>query len=180
MSTQELLTFLFNAIALGFLAMAAMDFGTRAVAAYKQVSPRSSSPLTFTQQPSVKLPLVATPQKLPQLPDPWLLPLPAQEAVGLVKLVQKEPNYWRLLPQAKETSIVIEPTLEELLVGISIDKLKLRQARKVAKVLGIAQKVNGKDQKLDFLRSQIKVKLQQETLINTEVRELIKEAGLAS
>jgi len=76
--------------------------------------------------------------------------------------------------------MVVAPKLEELLVGISIDKLKLRQARKIAKVLGIAQKVNGRDQKLAFLVSQIKVKLQQETLLNTEVRELLREARLAS
>ena len=43
----------------------------------------------------------------------------------------------------------------------SHDKLKLRQARKIAKALGIAQKVNGRDQKLEFLRNQMKLKLQQ-------------------
>ncbi len=37
MSTQELLTYLFDALALGFLAIAAIDFGTRAVAFYNQV-----------------------------------------------------------------------------------------------------------------------------------------------
>ena len=56
------------------------------------------------------------------------------------------------LPPAK-TINVSNPELEDLLRGVDLDELKLRQARKVAKVLGIAQKVNGKDQRLDFLRS---------------------------
>lgn len=43
MSTQELLTFLFNAIALGSIIIALMDFGTRLVTAYKQVSIASIS-----------------------------------------------------------------------------------------------------------------------------------------
>jgi hypothetical protein len=171
MSTQELLTYLFNAIALGFTIIAAMDFALRLVAAHKQVSPHSSSPLTSTQQPSLKLPLVTIPQVLSQLPDPWLLPLPAQEAVGLIKLVQKEPKHLRLLPPARETSMAIAPNLEELLLGISIDKMKLRQARKIAKVLGIAQKVNGRDQKLAFLVGQIKSNLQQ---AKAEIIELVR------
>ena len=64
------------------------------------------------------------------------------------------------LPPAK-TIDVFNPELEDLLRGMDLDKLKLRQARKIAKVLGIAQKVNGKDQKLEFLRNQMKLKLQQ-------------------
>jgi len=84
----------------------------------------------------------------------------------------------RLLPPAKAID-VSQPKLEDLLRGVDLDKLKLRQARKIAKVLGIAQKVNGKDQKLAFLTAQIQIKLQQEALISTEVIELITEARLA-
>lgn len=112
------------------------------------------------------------------MPDPWLLPV--KESVILVKPFQKKQKHLRLLPQAKETSMVVAPKLEDLLTGVDLDKLKLQQARKIAKVLGIAQKVNGKGQKLAFLVSQIKAKLQQETLVNREVWELLRAAKLAS
>jgi hypothetical protein len=178
MSTQEMLTYLFNAITLGFLTLAAIDLGTRGVAVYNQVKVASNSPLTNIQQPLTKLPIAANSQKLIQLPNPWLLPLPVEESVVLVKLVQKEQRHLRLLPQAKVID-VSNPELEDLLQKVGLDQLKLRQAGKIAKVLGIAQKVNGRDQKLAFLISQIKAKLQQETLVNTE-RELLREARLAS
>jgi hypothetical protein len=164
MSAQELLTYSFNAkpcvcacaIALGFLAIAAVDFGTRAVAVYNQVKAASNSPLTNIQQPLTKLPLAVTPKELPQLPDSWLLPLPVKESVVLVKPLQKEQKQLRLLPQAKETTMVVAPKLEDLLTGVDLDKLKLRQARKIANVLGIAQKVNGRDQNLIFCVAKLK------------------------
>ena len=78
MSTQELLTFLFNAIAVGFIIIATMDFGTRLVVAYKQVSSTSNLPSTSTRKPISKLPLAVKPQGLGQLPDPWLLPVQAK------------------------------------------------------------------------------------------------------
>lgn len=177
MSTQELLTFLFNAIALGFLAIAAIDFGTRAVTVYKQVSAVSSSPLIFAQQRTRKLPLAATPKELPQFPDPWLLPLPVEEAIAFVKPLQKNQKHLRLLPQATEISIAVAPKKEELLLGVNIDELKLRQARRIAKLLEIAQKVNGRDQKLEALKSQIKSKLQQ---AKSEVLLLVKQEVIAS
>jgi len=168
MSTQELLTYLFNVIALGFLTIAAIDFGTRAVAVYNQVKVTSNLPSTNIQPPLNQLPPPATLKELPQLPDPWLLPLPVKESVVLVKLVQKEQRHLRLLPQAKVID-VSNPELEDLLAGGNLDQLKLRQARKIAKVLGVAQKVNGRDQKLAFLVSQIKLKLQQATVEIVEV-----------
>ena len=177
MSTQELLTFLFNAIALGFLATAAIDFGTRAVTVYKQVSFSSSSPLTSAQQPISESPLATIEQVLPQLPDPWLLPLPVEEAIAFVKPLQKNQKHLRLLPQATEISIAVAPKKEELLLGVNIDELKLRQARRIAKLLEIAQKVNGRDQKLEALKSQIKSKLQQ---AKSEVLLLVKQEVIAS
>ncbi len=180
MSTQELLTYLFNAkpcvracaIALGFLAIAAIDFGTRAVVVYNQVKVASLSPSINIEKLVTQLSLAPIPQVLPQLPDPWLLPLLVKESVVGVKPLQKEQKHLWLLPQGKETSMLIAPKLEELLLGISIDKLKLRQARKIAKVLGIAQKVNGRDQKLAFLVGQIKSKLQQAKL---EIVEAVRQ-----
>ena len=158
MSTQELLTFLFNGIALGFIIIAAMDFGTRLVVALKQVSIALDSPLTKIQQPSGQLPLNAKLQELGQLPDPWLLP--TAEALQLLRfpstdffkredkaeiaskilLAHKQQKHLRLLPPAK-TIDVFNPELEDLLRGVDLDELKLRQARKIAKVLEIAQKV---------------------------------------
>ncbi len=176
MSNQELLTYLFNMIALGFLTIAVIDFGTRAVAVYNQVKVTSLSPSTNVEKPLTQLSLAPIPQVRPQLPDPWLLPLPVGKSVGLVKPLQKEQKHLRLLPQAKETSMVVAPKLEDLLTGIDLDKLKLRQARKIAKVLGIAQKVNGRDQKLASLVSQIKLKFQQ---AEAEIVEVVQQELLA-
>ncbi len=194
MSTQELLTFLFNAIALGFITIASMDFGSRLVVAYKQVS---IAPISPKKQPSLQqlptqLPHSGIPQELPQLPDPWLLPvaenlqllrLPSTELVkredkaeiaSTILLTHKHQKYLRLLPPAK-TINVFNAELEDLLRGVDLDKLKLRQARKIAKVLGIVQKVNGKDQKLAFLVSPIKIKLQQAKaeIVEVVIQELI-------
>ena len=175
MSTQELLTFLFNAIALGFIIIASMDFGTRLVVAYKQVSSTSNSPSTFTQKPISKIPLAVKPQELGQLPDPWLLPVQDKgEIVPLTNLAQGEQKHLRLLPPGKIIN-VSNPELEDLLQAVDLDRLKLRQARKIAKVLGIAQKVNGRDQKLSFLVSQIRSKLQQAKaeIVEVVIQELI-------
>lgn len=182
MSTQELLTFLFNAIALGFALIAAIDFGTRLLVAYKQVSIVPSSPLTAKPvtgracaiEPTNQLPMVTTPQVLPQLPDPWLLPLEGARTSPL-SLVETEQKHLRLLPQAKETSIAVTPTLEDLL--FRVNKLTLRKARKLANLLGITQKVNGRDQKLEALKSQIKLKLQQ---AKSQTSQIVKQELLAS
>ena len=161
MSTQELLTFLFNAIAISFITIASIDFGTRLVVAYKQVSIALDSPLTNPQQSSGQLPLTAKPEELGQLPDPWLLPLQDKgKIVPSTNLAQREQKHLRLLPPGKIIN-VSDPDFKELLQAVNLDKLKLRQARKIAKVMGIAQKVNGRDQKLAFLINQIKSKLQQ-------------------
>ncbi len=115
---------------------------------------------------------------MPQLPDPWLLPV-EDKANLLTKTFSREQKHLRLLPPAKGID-VSQPELEDLLPGVDLENLKLRQARKIAKVLGIAQKVNGRDQKLAFLVSQIKSKLQQETSLQVEVIKLVDEVRLAS
>jgi hypothetical protein len=69
------------------------------------------------------------------------------------------------------------PTLEELLLGIDLDKLQLRPARKIASRLNIQQKVNGKDQPLGFLRAQIKKRLNEQP---QEVAPVISEILRAS
>ncbi len=65
-----------------------------------------------------------------------------------------------------------EPTLEELLLGIDLDTLQLRPARKICGRLGIQQKVNSKDAPLSWLRAQIKAKLSEKP---TEVVPVIQE-----
>ena len=70
-----------------------------------------------------------------------------------------------------------EPTLEQLLKGIDLDKLQLRPARKIASRLNIAQKVGGKDQPLGFLRAQIKKRLSEQP---QEVAPVIQEILRAS
>ena len=175
MFTQELLTFLFNAIALGFIIIASMDFGTRLVVAYKQVSSISNSPSASTQKPISKLPLAVKQQQLGQLPEEWLLPVQDKgEIVPLTNLALGEQKHLRLLPPG-EIINVSNPELEDLLQAVDLDRLKLRQARKIAKVLGIAQKVNGRDQKLAFLVSQIRSKLQQAKaeIVEVVIQELI-------
>ena len=57
------------------------------------------------------------------------------------------------------TEVEHQPTVEELLDGVEIDKITLRKARKIASALGIKQKVNGRDHKKQFLVAQIAKKL---------------------
>lgn len=159
MSAQESLTFLFDAIALSFIAIAVIDLGREIVALYKQVFavPQISSPANQLQP-------------LPQLPDPWLTPV---EAVAPAQITPARPKPMLLLAPVKVVDDAKlsdrQPTAKELLGDIDVDKVKLREARKIAKVLGIAQKVNGRDQNLTFLRGQIKLKLQQERSLSSEV-----------
>ncbi len=82
------------------------------------------------------------------------------------KLVKhQEPKPLLLLPPVKPILLLppvkVTSKAEQLLAGVNLDKLPLRLARKVAKVLGIAQKVNNKDVPISFLRVQIKSKLTQ-------------------
>ncbi len=134
MSAQELLTFLFNAIALSFIVIAAFDLGQEIIALYKQVF---NTP--------VQLSLIASQPQL--LPDPWLTPL--AQAVAPAQITQAQPKPLLLLAEASSGEEVQSPksevTTKELLWSIDVDTLKLRDARKIAKALGIAQKVNGKD-----------------------------------
>lgn len=179
MSTQELLTYLFNAIALGFTIIAVMDFTSRLIALYQQVSSAPSLSKTELTQPlPIQPPLVAAlPQPIPPLPDPWLLPLTMLVETPTTVPVYKQ-SILRLLPPAKERFVkTSSPVSKEMLAEIDLGKLKLREARKIAKALGIAQKVNGRDQKLDFLKSQIKLKLQQ---AKSEIVQLVTQELFAS
>ena len=85
-------------------------------------------------------------------------------------------------PEPEQESSTLEPpnqkpTLEELLLGIDLDTLQLRPARKICGRLGIQQKVNSKDAPLSWLRAQIKAKLSEKP---TEVVPVIQEVLQAS
>ena len=107
---------------------------------------------TFVSSQQPILP-TSQPQQLLPLPDPWLLPV--VEALDSAKQTQVQPKPVLLLAQAlvvdKERLPTTQSTIKELLTAVDVDTLKLRDARKLARVLSIAQKVNGKDQKLAFL-----------------------------
>lgn len=165
MNAQDFLTFLLDAmptavrfatIALSFLTIATIDFTTGLMPRLKS-SPISPGQLSLFDH---------KPEPLPLLPDPWMLPI---DEVAEISIPQRyPPNKLKpllLLPAAKEETasslpITAAPNLDELFLNIDIDKLQLRLARKIAKELGIFQKVNGRDQKLSWLRAQIKAKLQ--------------------
>ena len=155
MNAQDFLTFLFDAIALLFLTIATIDFTTGLMPRLK-ISSISPGQLSLFDH---------KPEPLPLLPDPWTLPIDEVAEISPHKLCS--PNKSKpllLLPAAKkETAISVPitaaPNLDELFLDIDIDKLQLRLARKIAKSLGISQKNNGRDQKLSWLRTQIKAKL---------------------
>jgi hypothetical protein len=179
MNTQDVLTYLLEVIALGFIAIMTFDFIAGLMPARKQlpaVLPGQLSRFELRSEP------------LLQIPDPWLLPI---EQAALVvaqppKRAQHQHKPLLLLPPAQEVigkrspaSASGKSTLIELLVSVDLDKLQLRPARKIAKALGIAQKINGVDQKLDFLRAQIKSKLQQPQTLSSDVVKAVRELLLA-
>jgi hypothetical protein len=67
-----------------------------------------------------------------------------------------------LITPAPKPELTVVPSVADSLKDIDIDHLSLRQARKVARVLGIQQKVNGKDKPVKFLRAEIKQRTKEE------------------
>ncbi len=178
MTTQEFLTFLIDAIALSFLALLVTDFIAGLIEIARTSATSSQQMLTadeiakiFDAEPEIEQILV------PDLPDPWYLPVnnEVREIAAPITLVPQIQVPLLLLPSAEPVSLPHQD--DELLHRIDFDKLQLRSARKIAKVLEIPQKVNGRDQKLSDLKFGIEMKLQQPHLlpqnIVEEVRELI-------
>lgn len=165
MNAQDFLTFLFDAIALSFLTIAIIDFTTGLMPRLK-ISPISPGQLNLFDH---------KPEPLPLLPDPWMLPIDEVAEISIPQhLSAKQSKPLLLLPPAKEAAASSVPTtteltLDELFLGIDINKLQLRLARKIASLLGISQKVNGRDQKLSWFKVQIKAKLQQPQELPTTV-----------
>jgi len=178
MNAQYFLTLLFEAIALGFIAIATFDFITGLIPKInlvQQVSPDRLSVFDLKLEPEA--------EALPLILDPWTLPLEdiAKEITESSSPVQYQHKPLLLLPQAQEVvgerspiSVSAKTVLDELLVRVDLEELQLRPARKIAKVLGIAQKVNGRDRPLSFLRSQIKNKLQQSPSLELETIEAVQ------
>lgn len=173
MYAQESLTFLFDTLALGFIFIATIDLSREIITLYKQTFVARQKPTLLTNPQS---------QQLSQLPDPWLLP--TAEAIAPVELAQVRPKPILLLAPAlavEEVKVSANrATSKEVLRDIDVDSLKLREARKLAKSLGIAQKINGKDQNLKFLKNQIELKLQQGRVLNPEITAQLKEELIAS
>lgn len=177
MPTQEFLTLLFDAIALSFITIATLDF----TAGLMPLMPRSKMPLVSPSQLNL---FDLKPLPLPLLPDPWTLPIDEIAEVTAqpqeTAQIEQKPVLL-LLPPANEISIqtplatTAKLKLVKFLSHIDIDKLQLRPARKIAKVLNLAQKINGRDQTLSFLRNQIKVKLQQLETLSVETLEVLRE-----
>lgn len=178
MSAQEFLTLLFDAIALSFITIATLDFTT----GLTPLMPRYKMPLVSPGQLNL---FDLKPLPLPLLPDPWTLPIDEITEVTAqpqeTAQIEQKPVLL-LLPPANEISIqtplatTAKLKLVKLLSDIDIDKLQLRPARKIAKALNIAQKINGRDQTLGFFRSQIKAKLQQSEALSVETVEVLGKA----
>lgn len=191
MSAQEFLTLLFNAIALAFITIATLDFITGLI----PLMPRQKISLVSPGQLSL-FDLKSEP--LPLLPDPWTLPL--DEVTEVVSRRESQhhspsnPKPLLLLPQAdvvaaNSLQTTVEQPLDQLLSGVDIEKLQLRRARQIAKTLGIVQKLNGKDQPLSWLRTQIKAHLQlrnelppekADAIAKTKAKNVVKDRPSAS
>lgn len=181
MNAQDFLTFLFEVIALGFIALMTLDFITELMPSLKmpQASPSQLSIFDIELEPELLFTLL----------DPWTLPVDELAEITEpepFKNAQHQHKPLLLLPQAQEVVAKRSPAtasakskLDELLVGVDLDKLQLRPARKIAKALGIAQKINGVDRKLDFLRAQIRSKLQQPQTLSSDAVEAVRELLLA-
>ena len=191
---QDLLTSTIELIFFSFAIVMAFDFvnGLRCVSQPVQVHAQIQSrpqtePEAIAQRSRQRqiAPRTEMLEPLGYLPDPWTLPVDEVPAIPQkpVPPAQPDPKPLLLLPQAKESnaqgllSTSVKPTLDELLMGVDIDTLKLRPARKIASALGVAQKVNRRDLPLEWLRAQIKKRLEQTP---TETAQVIAEVLKAS
>ena len=84
------------------------------------------------------------------------------EVETIKPIEQQLKDMWDEIDEVVEpvTEVQQKPTIEELLEGIEIKRITLRKARKIASVLNIKQKVNGKSQPKAWLLKQIEKKLE--------------------
>lgn len=149
MNASDILTFLFDAIALLLVTVVTIDFFAGLVQLWQISTVPPEQQRLFDEKPNLKFYLESEAVTEPPAPPVEPVPDPEQPAVP--------------------------PLLEEILLDIDIEHLQLRPARKIAKALNIAQKVNGRDQPLSFLRAQIKAKLQQPQEVLAEALEVLRE-----
>jgi hypothetical protein len=157
---------------------------TAATSTSVPVTAAAKSTVTPVAQPIAPEPTTIEIAVTPQEPnqdeeleaDPWETAIADDEvpvaSTEPVEITAEEPTELEDAPSSQ-----LEPTLEQLLLGIDLDKLQLRPARKIASRLNIAQKVGGKDQPLFFLRAQIKKRLSEQP---QEVAPVIEEILRAS
>lgn len=114
--------------------------------------------------------------------DPWTLAIDEDvAAIASHKYSNEQLQPLLLLPpvidvdERSRVSASTELKPLQLLAEAELDRLSLRKARKIAKELGISQKVNGRDQALGFLKSQIKSKLQQWQSLPPKTVEIVRE-----
>lgn len=168
--TQEILTFFIDAIAILYILLLALDFLEVLMNRFKALQTSPGQLNLFD----------VSPEPFSILPDPWLLPIDTpSEMISMPQPYPQPSKPLLLLPPAKQEVAKALPitipqaNLEELLSSTNLDTLQLRSARRIAKALGIAQKVNGKDRKLNVLRSQIRAKLQQPQSLSPEAIEAV-------
>jgi hypothetical protein len=126
----------------------------------------------LSERTSVKSPLSAQPQSEEVASSAIVENLWDDQLITIVEALGAEVDPEQEVELEMSDKRNPEPTLEERLLGIDLDSLQLRPARKICGRLGIQQKVNGKDAPLSWLRSQIKSRLSEKP---TEVVPIIQE-----
>lgn len=164
---SDLLVSLLELIVISFIGIMVFDFVDGLVHLARSVQSQSKVQI----EPEAITLEAITPMTEPLsplgLPDPWTLPSEVPTISQGLAPAQSRMKPLLLLPQAKEISTqpplqaLTKPALDELLIGVDLETLKLRPARKIASALGLAQKVNRRDLPLEWLRAQIKKRLEQ-------------------
>ena len=175
---QDLLTASIETIAISFFLVMGFDFITGLRIMVQSIRPQSNSQIKTEEAIAVTTEALEPPKPL----DSWGAPIDnvLESSVLLQKPAEPEQKHL-LLPQVESVSTqpqllaTSELALDALLAGVDLNMLQLRPARKIARALGIAQKVNGKDQPLSWLRSQIKNRLQQSQEVSPEAIEAVRE-----
>ncbi len=197
---QDLLTALIEVLTVVSVLFLAIDFITGLQRIAQPTAQLRSKPQTepgiLAQSTEVVTPANEMLDPSAELPDPWTLPVDEvphcahkSELAPNIQLPPIEPVVvLRLLPPTSSAScgqppalpVTVKMALDELLADIELDKLQLRPARKIAKLLNIPQKLNSKDKPLSFIRGQIKAKLQQLEEVPAETLEEMKRELRAS
>ena len=110
-----------------------------------------------------------------EIPSPPIVPQP-QPTIPLALPPGKSRRHNGTVPLTNPVLVTPPPTIAASLDGLDLDRLPLRQARKVARALGIKQKVSGKDKPVKFLRAEIKQRLKAEPTTTAETLQAVLAA----